>query len=205
MLPSPTGWPSVIENRSGIWSSVHGGDMPPAGIGGQKRSSIEWSFDPELHADAPRLPLLQTNEGKAVLRNWLACGAPVVAQTRVPQWARPKGEELDGGSAEPADFLRIYRAIVQPSCALSGCHDASASGGLAMMDECSAYKHLLEPGACGMKRMTPGDGSSLLLSKLETRAPMCGGGMPPVGPLPSSAIALVREWIDAGAPAKSCK
>jgi hypothetical protein len=204
MLPSPTGWPEVANRRADIWQSVTRGDMPPGHAGATKTGNTLWSFDARQRKDAPQLPALLTNDGKAALRNWLACGAPVVARTQVPTWALPPSDD-DAGGAGPSDWHQVYASIIKPTCAVSGCHDASASGGLSMTDECGAYTHLLETGACGRKRVVPGDGSSLLLTKLESRMPSCGGGMPVAGALPMAATAQVRAWVEAGAHATVCK
>lgn len=206
MLPSPSGWPELVQRRENAWDLVQSGDMPPGKTGQGVVDEGGWVFDVHLSADAPKLPPLSSDAGKAALRNWLACGAPIVAATKVPSWAQAPatGSGKDGGTA--SGFDAIFTSILQPSCAIAGCHNASAAaGGLKLGDACASYAELLKAGACGMPRVRPGDGASLLLNKLESRTPVCGGGMPPKGSLAADKIASVRAWVEAGAEAPSCK
>ncbi len=203
MLPVPNGWPQVIYQRDAILQSVVSGNMPPGHIGQQKLANTEWVADLQLREGAPRLPSLATARGKAVLRNWLACGAPVVAATHLPDWARP-ADEGDGGPGA-LDWSELFANVVHSGCSSTGCHDASAGGRLAMVEECEAYRQLLQVGPCGKARLIPGDASSLLVTKLDAAsAQHCGKPMPPAGPLASAQIQRIRQWVQAGAPARNC-
>jgi hypothetical protein len=207
MLPEPTGWPVVVDHRDDIWSIVLDGDMPPKGTA-RTLGDGDWVFDSKRGSKAEHLPKLASEEGKAVLRNWLASGAPVVAATSIPAWAQAPSDEDAGAGGELSDWSEIYAGVIEPSCALAGCHNAqSAAGGLAMGDACSAYEHLLAAGSCGKPRLTPGDGDSLLLDKLESDKPSCGMLRMPPAPFPPLTPALlssIRAWIVAGAPAAKC-
>ena len=203
MLPEATAWPRVVELREEIWDAVEGGSMPPGRAGYDTLGDGDWAFDVERTEQAPRLPKVATEEGKAVLRNWLACGAPVVAQSQVPAWAQPT---TDGG-AGLTDFGDLYDQVINPSCALAGCHNASAQGKLSMASECDAYQHLLDPCDGGEARVTPGDPDSLLVDKLESDNPQCGElrmPPPPFPPLSAEVVEQVRAWLSAGAPAAAC-
>lgn len=201
MLPRPEGWPEVVRNREEIWKSVLDGSMPPRGVGERVVAHGAWAFD-RLHPGGALLPGLATHDGKAALRNWLACDAPVVADTRVPSWALPP---TDGGS-ELSDWGAIFGAIVAPRCATAGCHDAAAAGRLALLDECDAYSQLLAASSCGGDpRLMPGDGASYLLDKLESDRPRCGAPMPPAGKLVERELMALRRWVEAGAPAQNCQ
>ncbi len=200
MLPRPSGWPIVSDERGAIWSEVRDGTMPPRGVGGQLQGDGEWMFDIDRTADSPKLPALATDEGKSILRNWLACGAPVVNATQAPTWALPSA---DGGSA--TDWQTIFTEVVGPSCSTAFCHNQAGAGGLVMLDACSARDHLLDMGPCGRPRVVPGDGSSLLLDKIEHSMPSCGGRMPPGAPLSGEASATIRAWVEAGALAEGCE
>jgi hypothetical protein len=203
MLPSPKRLEQVLKHRESIWEQVQSGLMPPS-----KLDSVigdgKWSFDLERRPDAPSLPSLSSAEGKAALRNWLACGAPTVSETRVPSWAQPG----DGvfGEGQPVAWKDLYERVLQPSCALGGCHDrATAAGGLPMRDMCQTRTALLGKGACGETNVVPGQpDSSLLVNKLDSKMPRCGSAMPPAGPLTASVLAAVRSWIEAGAEAPEC-
>ena len=192
----------LAERRNEIWSAVLDGDMPPARVGEESQGDGEWVFDVERREDAAQLPALSTREGKAALRNWLACNAPVVGQTKVPIWARPPIHAGDGGAM---DWAEVYAQILRPNCAIAPCHNDFGAGGLAMRDECGAYEALLEAGDCGVVRLEPGDASSLLLDKLESSEPACKMPMPPTGPLRPSDLAVVRAWVEGGAPARNCE
>jgi hypothetical protein len=199
MLPSPTGWPQLIDHRDKAWSLVESGDMPPGKAGETVLGDGDWVFDAERNAQSTKLPPLSTNEGKSAFRNWLACGAPLVSQSKVPQWALPASD-----ATQARDFNAIYKTILAPSCAIAGCHNESASGKLSMLDACSAYDALRTAGTCGESRVRPGDVNSLLLDKLQASMPRCGGRMPPTGPLAAADIDAVRAWIMAGAAAPTC-
>jgi len=203
MLPLAIGWPNVVTRSQAIWASVLNGSMPPAGEGQRAVSSGNWSFDPQGRARAERLPPLSTTAGKAVLRNWLACGAPVVGETAVPLWVRPPAS---GDAAVPSDWAPIFTDIIEPRCATAGCHNTqTAAGGLTLVEACAAYAQLLEEDACGQARLIPADGKSSLLDKLESSNPACGGPMPPAGSLDAADLQAIRAWIEAGAPAESCR
>jgi hypothetical protein len=205
MLPAPVGWPTAIEHRDEIWEVVLAGEMPPKGSAKSKLGDGDWMFDPARRDGGEHLPALASEEGKAALRNWLASDAPVVTATTVPVWAQPPALLGDGGAAG-ADWAAIYQQVIEPSCAIAGCHNAqSASGGLDLQGACDAYDQLLAQGACKQPRVIPGDGDSFLLDKLEAEKPACGGRMPPTAPLGADAIASVRTWIEAGAPAEQCR
>lgn len=202
MLPVPNGWPEVMENRDEIWEVVLDGDMPPDAAGRKVRGDGKWMFDYRRPEGAPELAALSTHAGKAALRNWLACGAPLVSQTRLPEWARAAS-----GSATPNanDFDSIYETVLRGTCAAAGCHNMSAAGELRMLDACNAYESLMQTGPCGRLRVKAGDASSFLLNKISGGKVECGGQMPPTGPLPVNSVMAIRAWVLAGAPApKDC-
>jgi hypothetical protein len=201
LLPRPTGWPSLIDHRAEAWEQVESGHMPPGAAGLEVLGDNGWSFAVDGDERAGKLAPLSQRAGKAVFRNWLACGAPLVNDTQLPSWVR-------AGSAEPlppnSDFESIYQTILRGRCASAGCHNTAAAGKLAMVDACGAYEALLESGSCGQPRVKAGDTSSLLLDKLETREPSCGGPMPPTAALPAELVDVLRNWIGEGAKAPSC-
>jgi hypothetical protein len=91
------------------------------------------------------------------------------------------------GSTAPT-FTEIYKTILTVYCTGSGCHDPGTAGGLGFATQASAFAALSH-------QVTAGDGiDSDLYVTLNT------GVMPKGKPKLSAAnIALVREWIDAGA------
>ncbi len=204
MLPSPTGLAHVLDDVEALWSVVREGDMPPSEVGVRVQGDGDWIFDVERRAEAPRLPSLHTREGQGMFRNWLACGAPVVADTQVPEWARPPHDPF-GGEGAPA-WHDIYEVILKPNCATAGCHiPATSAGGLAMADECATRAQLFAAGDCGEVRVIAGDAAgSLLIDKLTAETPRCKGRMPTFGPLPNDFTDAIARWIDAGAEAETC-
>ncbi len=179
-LPSPIHWPKVVDHRAEIWSAVLDGTMPPDGVGLRVVGNNEWSFDPERRDASERLGPLTSKEGKGALRNWLACGAPVVTETEIPVWAQPG---TDGGVL--SDWGPIFTQVMRPKCATAGCHNSKSAGDLVLLDECEAYAQLLD--------------------KLESKQPACGAPMPPAGPLPEVELRAIRDWVEGGAPAANCK
>ena len=109
-------------------------------------------------------------------------------------------------------FARLQAKIFTPSCAITSCHGAAASGGLTLSAG-AAYASLVgvaptntSAQSAGLLRVAPGDPDrSFLLRKLEgTLAAGEGEPMPRVGAtLDPPLIDLVRRWIAAGAPAEA--
>ena len=111
-------------------------------------------------------------------------------------------KDADTASLEPT-FTNV-QATAFPSCGIaSTCHTASGAAGLSL-DEDVAYDELVGVESTkldGEILVIAGDAdNSYLVKKLEEAAGIEGDPMPPDAPLEDSAIALVREWIDAGAP-----
>jgi hypothetical protein len=113
----------------------------------------------------------------------------------------------DGASVVTLDdvMARVFR----PHCAVPSCHASSDPTGRMRLDEDFPRTSLRDVAAMGVScsgqglvRVVPGDPSrSLLYLKLTEDPPPCGSRMPQAAdPLPDELIALVREWIAAGAP-----
>lgn len=111
----------VFRHRDAIWAEVEAGRMPPSGVGTETVAA-----GPAFRA----LPEVDTSEGRQILRNWLACGAPVVERTS--DSPRPAG-------VEPVGVVESARPL---SCA----------GGLVGCDgECvDVQSNGLHCGACGV-------------------------------------------------------
>lgn len=175
----------VVSNHSlDIWDEVEAGTMPPpkpAGAGALAPSQ------------------------KEILRNWLACGAPVV---EAPPTADPNADA----------WTKIYTQL-SGSCA--GCHSAAtaatAGGGFEFGEAsteasavCAAHYNVVgvatsASGACSGKRIVTASepDNSVLLVKL-TGANLCGSLMPLGSPTPfemshTQLVADLRAWIMSGA------
>lgn len=209
MLPAASGWPAVVERREEIWDAVQDGSMPPDG---HTAGDGDWSFDRARDADGARLPALATREGKGALRNWLACNAPIVVETRQPE---PPAPEPDADMAELEQQWTQLHGALQQTCVTGACHNAAmlqqlGGAGQALpfeADECVVYRWLLwdDGGNCAQPFVVAGrpDESSLVW-KMEHDSRICGGPMPPDAEVDEPLVADVRDWIERGAFAPQC-
>jgi hypothetical protein len=208
MLPRPTGVGKVLHYREPIWQQILDGEMPPDNY---HASEGQWFFDIERTGKIT-LPSLKTRDGKGALRNWLACGAPVVVDSKVPEWAVTSDSATDPASQE---WTSLHHGL-QKGCVKGGCHDGSLddatrlSGALTVpfaADPCTVYRWLLfNRGACDERLVVGGDlADSMLVHKLEDAAPKCGDPMPPDGSkVDPKLVESVRTWISHGAFAPQC-
>ncbi|MGE0792319.1 MAG: hypothetical protein AB7S26_41985 [Sandaracinaceae bacterium] len=206
----------VLDQHSLIWEQVRGGHMPPQGAVGEAYAHAIASHYMLAHPSGPatELPSLDTSEGRGRLRNWIACGAPVVERTVAPAVAEP----VPVGFTVPtcvstcidATWESIHAEVIVPTCATSNCHDtASMAGELDLSgDLASVHARVLATSAQGLlcrtrggPLVTPGDPAmSLLYVKTSVDAPGCGVRMPPAGsPLNDQRRCAVAAWITCGA------
>ncbi|RMG61909.1 MAG: hypothetical protein D6715_12790, partial [Calditrichaeota bacterium] len=102
-------------------------------------------------------------------------------------------------------FSTIQESVFNLNCALSGCHLGSSAPFGLDLSAGKAYNNLVNVPSGELPqllRVAPGKpDSSYLVWKIEGRAGIQGQRMPRGrDPLPPEAIALIRRWIDAGAP-----
>jgi hypothetical protein len=168
----------VQDERENMWALIEDGEMPPKPPAGAGEMSA---------AD------------KEVVRNWLACGAPVIATPVAP------GMHDD-------DWTAIYTTLSSMGC--QGCHGpGSAMGSFlpAPGDACAAYDAVVGAAAngpqCGstgaMLVQASNPGASLLLQKLKGTQ-TCGGPMPMGAPNPLAVdnpglVDMIEQWIADGA------
>lgn len=216
----------VFQERRPIFGAVMADTMPPAGGATQVVLASIPSYDrvSDDGAQFTPLPSVATNEGAEILRNWLACKAPVVERT-VEQAV---GIDNEVGFTIPACNRRcvdptwpdIVEQIFIPSCGTSRCHDGDAPeadlrlwvseprdsaqladlhsvlvSGTPLGELCSIS------GASGTPMLVPGDANgSLLVQKVEPSLLPCGGLMPQSGgQLNAQRLCALREWIACGA------
>lgn len=198
-----------------IWASVSAGRMPVGGAVGRSvaESAPRYTFE---RTQAP-LPGLETAEGREIVRNWLACGAPVVERTEAPTPTagyRAVGDAVPGIEVEPLEprWDDIYDRLIERRCNGAACHGERALGRLDLRGRSEALTTLLEGEArgdlCGGTRtplLVPGrPDESLFFQKLTGRdadgAPICGRLMP-IGAsrLSPESLQAVRTWIERGA------
>ena len=112
-------------------------------------------------------------------------------------------------SDSSSSFDTIQRTIFDVHCLSAGCHNSTDRGGNLVLDATAAYANLINvipfnavARTNGLQRVVPGDAEhSFLLIKLTGPAPGEAARMPLTAQALSDAdIALVRDWILAGAP-----
>lgn len=217
------GQTEIYEWREAAYDSVESDWMPPGKIGKAVEEAARLGA---VYADAAgaELPPVGTGAGRRILRNWLACGSPVVeglAPSSVPV-GQCVGGDLVGDlcARKPveleATWTSIYAQVIKRNCV--SCHFAgSAQTTSSALDlnggKDEAYAALVNVDAAGddcassgAKRVVPNDAdNSNLIHKLETvdagGDPVCGDPMPnpTTGGLDAATIAKIREWIDNGA------
>ncbi len=173
----------VSQHREAMWGQIESGYMPPKGHG-----------------------VLSASDKEAI-RNWLACGAPVVDAPAMG----PSG----------ADWTSIYSMSLAPTCTV--CHGTAsymgAGNGFLLGDPdttnpaniCAAYHNVVNrtavttQGNCasmGLTLVLPSNPDASLLYRKLAGTQTCGLGMPygaPLGPNDRTTLA-VYQWIMMGAP-----
>jgi hypothetical protein len=205
----------IREEPGELYDLVDSGEMPPGNAG--KRIALAWrTLDANMKPTvATGLPSVRGNAGKEVLRNWLACDAPVVAGVKgAPAGAETLGDILDSAATtiEPT-FSSIFENVLSDACV--GCHNGALFTDEQALDfstldaafDTMVGKDAFATGACaGAGKLVAAGGceSSVLYQKLagegQSGAMLCGLPMPATGPMLSAdALAAVCEWIDKGA------
>jgi hypothetical protein len=217
------GHATVTEWLEDMWGQVDGGSMPPGAPAG-KRAKLSWSASDglggALGATEDTVPSVTSKAGKEVLRNWLACGAPVVAATTgTSVEAEPIGDVLppaDNVTAVEATWESIHAKVIVQNC--TSCHNAAMSFPGTTLDlsagpngASDVLPRLVDQpassaGLCaGMGTLIIASDcqSSIFFQKLRAAdgvSTTCGD------PMPLAALALTQPeqdaictWIDAGA------
>ena len=169
------GGSNVHDEAEEMWDLIEGGEMPPEG----KRAAF-------------------SSADKETVRNWLACGAEVVAAP-------------DLGPAVTPDLPSIHAALSGMVC--KACHSSGPDNNFLSGDACAMYNALVGKTAvstgCGMSGLTvvvagkPED--SLFWKKINASpAPPCGATMPlgaasPLAVTNAPLAEAIRSWIAAGA------
>ena len=217
---------SVGGDRAAIWAQVERGYMPPydTDVDGLASGGHRFvDFDLGRCSIGDRLPSVRTPEGRAILREWLACGAPVV-EASDPALAR--FEDGEAGQRSPVCeedttpggdlFMRVYDDVLATKCA-GACH---APGGTnesldfstpmrafeGLTTQTSTVTEGCDASIAGALVDTTNVDASYLLHKMSDASipradrPICGKVMPVGDPPLVRGAALVRAWIEAGAP-----
>jgi hypothetical protein len=196
----------VRDEKGDMYGEIAGGTMPPGEEG--KRPAQVWKLG---NGQSAGLPGIDDNTGKATVRNWLACGAPVVSGVKPgePSDATQISgsvvlDSLNTGTVE-STFTAVYASVLAPCAA--ACHKpGGVYPALDLSSKATSYSALVDkepaPGACtGKGKLVVANSceTSLLYLKLNANPP-CGSQMPQGGPyLASSALDALCSWIKAGA------
>lgn len=195
----------VRDEGGSVYGAVKAGTMPPGEAG--TRVAPKWNIVlADKTVSTIELPSITSDVGKSTVRNWLACGAPVVAGvTAAAAAATPIGDVVASMDSTPTgnDFSTVYTRVLAPCAA--ACHTpggsyplldlssetiARASISKAGPATCAAAGPLVVAGSCA---------TSPLYLKLGP-TPTCGARMPQGQPPVTDAnMALLCAWIDAGA------
>jgi uncharacterized membrane protein len=199
----------VRDHASSLWGEIAAGTMPPGEAG--NRGEQQWkALDADGNAQVTPLTNITSDVAKSTVRNWLACGAPLVAGVSATPDAMALGEivaPLENMSTDGPTFENVYNTVLS-SC--KTCHPGAIKVDIDFTSLTTAFNTLVgkaafaggAPGMCGavtQKLVTPGNcQESLLYLKLRANPP-CGDQMPLGPPLPDASIQLLCDWIDAGA------
>lgn len=95
----------------------------------------------------------------------------------------------------PAEFAYIVKAILAPSCATATCHSARTQREGVDLSSVAAAQDAFDSRPLAPQSGDPNDSELLFLLRTSGEK-----RMPVDGPLPDADIALIEEWIIAGAP-----
>lgn len=221
----------VYELRDQLWERVQDGTMPPRDDAGmQHRKAIagrgvlvtdSTSCEPEKDDAAPIVDA-KTQE---MLRNWLACGAPLVESSDRAVRVSVLGQDPAGmpgtvgqqmpvctvSCDDPLAFDALYAAVFAPFCTV-GCHEpAGIAPALDLSNADVAYDSLLNSTGssedCNAKPealVVPKSASmSYLIAKMGgsdiSSLKLCGGAEPFGQPKLDCGVRQVAAWITHGA------
>lgn len=200
----------VVQEARSILGTVDGATMPPPASAGSEVSEVLEGAPVFTRAEGGQaLPAIDSAEGRELLRNWLACGAPLVER------GASRDDGADAVVEEPLfippiepNWPSIFENLVGSArCASPRCHGGEPRAGFRALNSSETYAALVGQPAggdeCGTEHtlIVPGDAaSSLFLSKLGG-SPACGGAMPLNQiPVRQSSLDAIAAWIDCGAP-----
>jgi len=212
----------VFDTRHDIWQQVDRGLMPPDGAGAQWRNAKPGSLIDVSGGGCPvtkEIAPITDSETKKLLRDWLACGSPIV-EANVPDLQKPVGGTVGDqfpacGAPEDATFDTLFSAVLEPNCV--ACH---APDGLPVAKDFdlstpeAAYANLM--GKDGKGRVPSGceSNSNFMVTpgvpeKSYIYAVVGGKGagtvcadLMPLGTLGLDPVPLdvLKRWIESGAP-----
>ncbi len=217
----------ILQQYGMVLDQVRSGQMPP---GGHAWDDYQASATAHYTRPGPdgapiALPSIRSPEGQEALRNWLACGAPVVERTepRSDGLPNPAGftvSACDQTCVDPT-WPALYAALIEPSCATPLCHAGGLPAGKLDLSDTATnvdtraarvFARLFDANGgpapaqgllCQQESIplvTPGHSDqSLFYLKVADSTPACGVRMPVSSSLSTQRICALRAWIDCGA------
>ena len=208
----------VVQTAGTVLWTIDLSTMPPVGGGAQAVIDSEPRYVRQEGAEFVDLPAVNSPEGREILRNWLACSAPVVERPA------PRDDGVPAVIVPPLvldpilpTWTSVYEDLLRArGCAVARCHGGTEAG-FQVTDSAGTYAALVDANAAGVDSdqfddpcetslvlVAPNDpDNSLLFTKMEARnnADVCGDRMPRGGiGLNDEDLAAVRAWIENGAP-----
>jgi hypothetical protein len=204
------------------WVDV--GAMPPAGSDAGEETlpgHVGATYDLGRCQFGEDVPSVRTDAGREVLRNWLACGAPVIEASDAALARFDQGQVgeispicVDDRTGAEVTFQIVFDDVLQPYCAGS-CHAPGGTNQKLDFSEIeAAYGSLMnevpDDSICEASIATSfvdveDVDRSYLLHKMSdstiprAERPICGDPMPSGEPALILGAAKVREWISRGA------
>ncbi|MGE0791237.1 MAG: hypothetical protein AB7S26_36525 [Sandaracinaceae bacterium] len=124
----------AFADRYRIWVEVSSGRMPVPGEAGEMVLSAAPTYSRYDEATEEILPLprIATEEGREILRNWLACRLPVVERAESPTMVDSESFGATVSARDLAPLMPnwddIFDRLVEPRCATAPCHGSGAAG-----------------------------------------------------------------------------
>lgn len=201
----------TVQQAAAILRTLELGTMPPGGgAGAEALDGAPRYVRLDEQDGLVALPPVGSSEGQEIVRNWLACGAPVVERP-VPRDDGVRAEVAPALTLPPVEptWESIFRDVLGArGCAAARCHGGTEAG-FRVTDSARTHEALVNAPASGDACASMGllvapsrPEESLFLSKLAHREGVsCGDPMPIGGvPLRAEDLAAIRAWIAAGAP-----
>jgi hypothetical protein len=206
----------VLSERDSIWQQVRDRMMPPSGKFASYRQlkAIFDSKEGEPCAKSKQFTTTSDGDAQEVLRNWLACGAPIVeVNSSVVQKNAVVGQagfqypECGGGSTSedddtPGMIVSLATLLDGPLSTCTSCHPGASKPDLKTVATAAMTINSDDVVCNGKPYVTKGDpDQSFLYDVVSKDDPGCKiRRMPIGGKLPAAQLKLIRDWIKAGAP-----
>jgi hypothetical protein len=215
---------TVFEERDRIWQQVKDGMMPPDGEFAKFRVAIKSIFnsDEMNPCVGSRTPYesIREKSSQDVLRNWLACGAPIVESSSAAVqtygaagaagYQYPLCENSGGGGdggagdsgAGSSITIEMVHTRVFSQC--TDCHSPDGEQAPDLSTPDKAYAALVQNSEMqceGKPFVTKGNASQSYVYEMVSQSrPGCGTPrMPPGGALTMAELKLISDWIQGGA------